>query len=109
MICARKIHDEWNIFEGIHKNLIFIVLWFLICGGQVIITQFGSYIMICCLEGLDGKQWGIALAVGFTSFIINIFLKLIPDFLCPKLGQDSVDDRRAEASRNKVEAAKAKL
>lgn len=38
MLCARKIHDEWNIFEGIHKNLIFIVLWFVICGGQVVIT-----------------------------------------------------------------------
>lgn len=38
MIASRKIHDEWNIFEGILKNPIFIVLWFLIIGGQVIIT-----------------------------------------------------------------------
>lgn len=54
MICARKIHDEWNIFEGIHKNLIFIILWFLIIGGQVVITQFGQRVFICCLDGLDG-------------------------------------------------------
>jgi Ca2+-transporting ATPase len=95
MICARKIHDEWNIFEGIHTTIIFIVLWFIICGGQVIITQFGTYVFICCLDGLDGTQWGMAIGVGLTSFIINLFLMLIPDFFCPKLGLDSVDDRRA--------------
>jgi fumarate reductase subunit C len=33
MICARKIHDEWNIFEGILKNPIFCILWFVIIGG----------------------------------------------------------------------------
>lgn len=38
MITARKIHDELNIFEGIHTNIIFIGLWFIICGGQVFIT-----------------------------------------------------------------------
>jgi Ca2+ transporting ATPase len=38
MICARKIHDEWNIFEGILKNPTFCVLWFVIIGGQVLIT-----------------------------------------------------------------------
>ena len=38
MICCRKIHDEWNVFEGIHKNLIFCSLWVIIIGGQVLIT-----------------------------------------------------------------------
>lgn len=105
MICARKIHDEWNIFEGIHKNLIFIVLWFVIIGGQVIITQFGQRIFICCLDGLDGTQWGMAFGVGATSFIVNIVLKLLPDGCFPKIGQDSVDDRRKEAQKRKQEAA----
>jgi Ca2+ transporting ATPase len=49
MICARKIHDEWNIFEGIHTNLIFIAIWFVIIGGQVIITTFGQRVFVCCL------------------------------------------------------------
>lgn len=101
MIAARKIHDEWNIFEGIHKNLIFCVLWFVIIGGQVIITQFGSRIFVCCLDGLDWKQWLIAIAVGMTSFFINIILKIVPDWCCPKLGMDSVDDRRKEKALRK--------
>lgn len=105
MICARKIHDEWNIFEGIHKNLIFIVLWVVIIGGQVLITQFGRRIFICHMEGLTDEQWGLAFGVGATSFFVNIFLKLIPDWFCPKIGQDSVDDRRKELAKRKIEAA----
>ena len=79
MIASRKIHDEWNIFEGILKNPIFIVLWFLIIGGQVIITSFGGRVFVCCLDGLDGTQWGICIAIGVTSFFINIILKALPD------------------------------
>jgi Ca2+ transporting ATPase len=101
MICARKIHDEFNVFEGILKNPIFIGLWFLIIGGQVIITQFGGYVFQVSLDGLDGTQWGIAFAVGATSFFINFFLKLLPDDFCPKIGMDSVDDRRKKLAAEK--------
>lgn len=100
MICSRKIHDEWNIFEGILKNPIFIAIWILIIGGQVVITEFGGRVFVCCLDGLDGVQWGIAFGIGFTSFIVNIFLKIIPDsiicldFYSKLMGwQDSVYDR----------------
>lgn len=33
MICARKINDELNIFEGIFRNFIFITIWIIIIGG----------------------------------------------------------------------------
>jgi Cation transporting ATPase, C-terminus len=55
MICARKIHDEWNIFEGIQNNPTFCVLWFVIIGGQVLITQVGSLVFVCSPDGLDGN------------------------------------------------------
>lgn len=103
MITARKINDEWNIFEGIHTNVIFIVLWFVILGGQVIITMFGSRVFVCCLDGLDGVQWLMVFAVGFTSLIVNAFLKLVPDGACPKIGDDSVDDRRKADLAAKVQ------
>jgi Ca2+ transporting ATPase len=96
MICARKIHDEINVFEGIHKNIIFIVLWWVIIGLQVIITQFGSLVFVVSPDGLDGAQWGICFAIGVTSIIVNFVLKFIPDWFCFKLGTDTVDDRRKE-------------
>jgi len=33
MIPARKIDDEWNIFEGICRNWIFLTIWVIIIGG----------------------------------------------------------------------------
>ena len=54
MICCRKVHDEWNIFDGIEKNPMFIILWIIVCGGQALITQFGGYVFQTCLKGLDG-------------------------------------------------------
>jgi Ca2+ transporting ATPase len=97
MICARKIHDEWNIFAGILENTTFCILWFVIIGGQALICQFGSRVFVVNLYGLDGPQWGISFGVGITSFAVNAILKLIPDGCCPKIGKDSVDERRVAA------------
>lgn len=94
MVCCRKVHDEINIFADIHTNITFIILWLVILGGQVLITQFGSHVFSCSPEGLDGPQWGIAFALGFTTFIVDFIIKYLPDWLFPKLGKDSVDDRR---------------
>ena len=33
MVCARKIHDEWNVFEDIHKNVPFLIVWLFIVFG----------------------------------------------------------------------------
>ena len=32
MFCARKINDEFNIFEGIHRNGLYIIILFIIAG-----------------------------------------------------------------------------
>ena len=54
MFPARKIHDEWNIFDGVNKNLAFMLIFVLIAGMQVIITQLGSVVMIVSKDGLSG-------------------------------------------------------
>ena len=72
-------------------------LWFVIIGGQTLICQIGSRVFVVSLYGLDGTQWGICFGVGLTSFAVNAVMKLIPDGCCPKIGRDSVDDRRVAA------------
>jgi len=47
MIAARKIDDEMNIFEGIFKNMIFVVVWIIICIGQLSIVQYGGTLVDC--------------------------------------------------------------
>ena len=79
MFAARKIHDEWNIFEGMHTNFVFMGIWLIICVGQVIICQFGGRVFRVCLDGLDGIQWAMSIAVGTSSLFLNVLLKLIPD------------------------------
>jgi len=93
MIACRTIHDELNIFKGIHTNIMFILIWLIIMGGQILITQFGGRVMVCCLDGLGLEQWLLALAIGVSSLLVNFVMKFFPDRLCPKLGKDSVDER----------------
>ena len=38
MVCCRKVHDEFNIFAGLSTNFTFVVLFFVILGGQALIT-----------------------------------------------------------------------
>jgi Ca2+ transporting ATPase len=104
MICARKINDEWNIFEGIFRNIVFLIIWVIIIGGQVLITTFGSLVFVVSPDGLSGAQWGLAFAVGATSFVINFLLKLWPDQCCFQIGNDSVHDRRMQEKKDKQEA-----
>lgn len=99
MICARKIHDEFNIFEGVHTNFMFIIVWFLILGLQIVITQVGGVVFVVNTFGLSFKQWVEAVGISLTVFIVNAILKCLPDYLFPKLGKDSVDERRAEQAK----------
>ena len=64
MINARKINDEKNCLSGIFNNYLFIVVFFIICGGQVIITLFGGYALKVSLEPLPGVCWGVSIAFG---------------------------------------------
>lgn len=104
MICARKIDDELWVFEGIFRNWIFITIWFIIIGGQVLISTFGNRVFVVSPDGLSGAQWGLAFAVGSTSFIVNFLLKFWPDQCCPQIGNDSVHARRMQMYADKLEA-----
>lgn len=44
------------------------------------------------ISGLTGLQWGISVAVGFTSLIVNFFLKFIPDRICFTMGDEVPED-----------------
>jgi len=90
MLASRKIHDELNIFSGVFTNLMFIALWFVICGGQFVITQYGGKMFVVCEEGLAPIQWVYSLVISFTVLFVNAILKFVPDYVTPRMGQDSV-------------------
>ena len=43
MLNARKINDEKNIFTGIFSNLMFLIVWFVIIVGQIVMVMIGGY------------------------------------------------------------------
>lgn len=87
MLCARKINDEVNIFKGMTDNPMFLSIWVAIFVVQIIITQFTADIFQVNRNGLTLIQWGICLALGLSSWVVDFISKFIPDTLCPELGK----------------------
>lgn len=52
MINARKINNEFNIFEGIFTNKMFVGVWLAIVVLQIIIVEVGSTAMKVAPGGL---------------------------------------------------------
>ena len=92
MISARKIHDQLNIFEGIFTNPAFLIVWSIIAVFQVICTQFFGFFMQVHENGLTGPQWAYSLLIALLVFPINLFLKFVPDHICPVLGDEDPED-----------------
>lgn len=101
MLCARKIHDEKNIFSGMCDNWVFIAVWLGIVGLQIIITQLGGIVFEVCSTGLAWEQWLISFAIGSTVLVVNLLIKFIPDRFTPSnFGKDTVfNNREEEAGR----------
>lgn len=87
MICSRKINDEINVFEGILKNKIFIIIFFTITIVQCLIVQFTQDIFQVARDGLYWVQWVICIGIGLTVFPINFISKFIPERWFPELGK----------------------
>ena len=83
MINAKKINDELNIFSGFFTNPLFLLVFTSIIGGQIIIVQFTGIVFECCYGGLPLLHWGIAVVLGFLSWIWCLILKFVPDTICP--------------------------
>lgn len=101
MIASRKIHDEFNIFEGFFNNWVFLAVWGLILGMQFAIIQWTSFVFK--VSPLGWEQWLICLGVSLTVFIIDAITKLIPDRFTYAIGRDTVFDRREVAAGRKRE------
>lgn len=83
MICSRKIHDEFNIFEGVHHNAMFMIIIVIITVIQFIIVQFTQDVFQVARKGLHWHQWLFCIAVGLTVFPVNFITKLFPDRFFP--------------------------
>lgn len=98
MICSRKIQDQFNVFDGVFSNWLFVVIWLVIVGGQAIMVSLAGRVMNCHRNGLTGTQWLITTLPALTAFLFNFILKFVPDTVCawvPIGSEDQADIDRA--------------
>ncbi|CAM1507174.1 Fc.00g068150.m01.CDS01 [Cosmosporella sp. VM-42] len=73
----RRLDNKLNIFEGMHKNIFFIVINLVMIGGQVLIIFVGGQAFE--ITKLNGKEWGISIGLGAISIPWGALIRLTPD------------------------------
>merc|ERR1712079_160303 len=97
MIAARKIHDEKNIFAYFFDNPAFLIIWVIIVVVNYLIIQYTGAFFKLHPKGLSWEQHVLCIGVSLSVLLFNLFLKLLPDDVAIRIGNDSVDDRRIKA------------
>lgn len=106
-INARKIHGEWNVFSGIHKNFVFLCVVVGQVTVQIILVQFGGFVFNT--SGLSLDLWLWCIFLGSVELLVGQLLLLIPVKRIPlpwKLKEEEeveeVDDPLQETTRARV-------
>lgn len=76
-INCRRLDNKLNIFEGIHKNWWFIVMFCIMVGGQVLIVFVGGAAF--SVTRIGGRDWAISVICGLCSLIVGALFRFIPD------------------------------
>jgi Ca2+ transporting ATPase len=78
-IVSRKLHDEFNIFEGMSRNPLFIIIVITCASLQAIIINFtGPVFKVLPLSAL---QWGYSILFGFCMLIYGTLMHTIRPFV----------------------------
>lgn len=77
LINSRRIDNKLNIFEGLHRNWLFMLMTLIMVGGQLIIIYVGGEAFV--VVRLTSEQWAISIGLGIGSIPVGILIRLIPD------------------------------
>jgi len=73
----RRLDNEFNIFEGIHRNYFFIGINCIMVGGQVLIIFVGGQAFQ--ITKIDGIQWAICILCALPCLLWAVVLRCVPD------------------------------
>jgi hypothetical protein len=89
---SRKLNGEINVLSGITKNPTFIGVLLFSFAVQAIVVQVGS--LAFKTEPLDGRQWGVCIALGFLGMVwqlgINLIFYMVSSCMGKKKGKEVV-------------------
>lgn len=77
---CRRLDNHFNVFEGVHRNYLFMGINVLMVGGQVLIIFVGGAAF--GVTPLDGVQWAICFGCSVFCIFWAAVLKLVPDKYC---------------------------
>ncbi|KAH7115960.1 hypothetical protein B0J11DRAFT_443721 [Dendryphion nanum] len=75
----RRLDNRFNVFEGIHRNIFFIVILCIMIGGQTMIIFVGGRAFK--VQSINGAQWAYAIVLGSLSLPVGMIIRMIPDEL----------------------------
>ena len=82
-INSRKIHNELNVFAGIHKNFLFIAIVIGTLIGQVALIEAPGINTAFGCQSLTTEQWYICLILGASVLPLNILFRFVPSSIFP--------------------------
>lgn len=74
-INCRKIDGSLNMFAGIHKSFMFIILWSITFTLQVIIIEFGGFAFFTA--GLSLEQWMWCIFFGISELLLALLVNVV--------------------------------
>lgn len=74
----RRLDNQFNIFEGLTRNLFFVGISAIMCAGQVLIVFYGGAAFKLS-KHQSPTMWGIAIVLGFLSIPVGVIIRLVPD------------------------------
>ncbi|CAE6514845.1 unnamed protein product [Rhizoctonia solani] len=76
-INCRSLSSDKNIFRGLSKNWYFIGITLLEVAIQILIVFFGGAAFQ--VTSMNGRDWGMSIALGFVSIPLGFLIRLIPN------------------------------
>ncbi|CAN6661635.1 calcium-transporting ATPase 2 [Trichomonascus vanleenenianus] len=73
----RRLDNNPNIFEGIFRNKLFLLIVAIIGGGQVLIMFVGGAAF--SVKRQTGVEWAVAIVCGMLSIPASVVIRLIPN------------------------------
>ncbi|KAH6997652.1 hypothetical protein BKA56DRAFT_469368 [Ilyonectria sp. MPI-CAGE-AT-0026] len=73
----RRLDNKLNIFEGLSRNIFFIIINIIMVGGQVLIIFVGGEAFK--ITRLTGKEWGLSIGLGAISIPWGACIRCVPD------------------------------
>jgi P-type Ca2+ transporter type 2C len=74
---CRRIDNHLNVFSGVHRNTLFLLITCITVCGQIVIIFVGGTAF--SVTRLNGVQWAVSIVLGLLSLPFGALVRIIPN------------------------------